>query len=53
MVDPSQIRPKSNLEGFVQRHQSIAGLIYLRDNWPRNANFWQVGLLDVVLSALC
>ena len=24
--------------------------LYLKDNLPSNANFWQVGLLDVVLS---
>ena len=24
--------------------------MYLRDNLLRNANFWQVGILDIVLS---
>ena len=44
-------RPKSNVEGFVWSHQSISRLIlYITDDLPRNVNFWQVGLLGVVLS---
>jgi len=42
-VDPKK-------EGFVRSYQSITGLKYPSDNLPRNSHFWQVGLLDVVLS---
>ena len=42
-------RAKSNLEGFVWSHRSITGLISQRDHLPRNASFWQVGLLDLTL----
>ena len=42
-------RPKKNLEGFVWSFLSITGYD-LRYNLPRNAHFWQVGLLDIVLS---
>ena len=42
-------RPKKNLEEFVWSFLSITGYD-LRDNLPRNAHFWQVGLLDIVLS---
>ena len=41
---------EANLKGFVWSHQSKTRLQYLRDNLPQNANIWQVGLLDVVLS---
>ena len=41
------LRTESNLEGFVQSHQSKTGL---GDNLPYNASFQQVGLSDVVLS---
>ena len=39
------LRPKSNLEGYVWSYKSITGLI------SQSASFWQVGLLDVFLSA--
>ena len=39
-----------NLEGFVSSFLSITGYWDLRDNLPRNAHFWQVGLLDIILS---
>ena len=42
-------RTKPNLEGFVWTHQKITGLISQRQ-FARNANFWQVGVLDVGLS---
>ena len=32
---------ESNLEGFVSGHRSLL---------PQNSSFWQVGLLDIVLS---
>ena len=38
-----------NLEGFVWSFLSITGW-HLRDNLPRNAHFWQVGLLDIIIS---
>ena len=43
------VRPPQKLEGFVWSFLSITGY-HLRDNLPRNAHFWQVGLLDIVLS---
>ena len=42
-------RPQKNLEGFEWSFLSITGK-HLRDNLPRNARFWQVGLLDIPLS---
>ena len=42
-------RPKSNLEGFVWSYQSITGLIS-HTQFAQNASFWQIGILDVVLS---
>ena len=47
--DAYLFRPKPNLEGFVWSHKSITGVISQRQ-FPHNANFWQVGVLDVVLS---
>ena len=40
---------QKQLEGFVWSFLSITGKLF-RDNLPRNAHFWQVGLLDIVLS---
>ena len=39
------VNPKKNVEGFVCSYQSITELTS-----QRNAHFWQVGLLDIVLS---
>ena len=38
-------QPPKNVEGFVCSYQSITELTS-----QRNAHFWQVGLLDIVLS---
>ena len=40
---------QKKLEGFVWSFPSITGQ-HLGDNFPRNAHFWQVGLLNIVLS---
>ena len=47
--DSPRFTPKSNLEEFVWRYQSITGLISQRQ-FAAYAGFWYVGLLDVVLS---
>ena len=47
--DSPRFTPKSNLEEFVWRYQSITGLITQRQFAAYNAGFWYVGLLDVVL----
>ena len=48
LIDCCWVTPK-NLEGFEWSFLSITGE-HLRDNLPRNAHFWQVGLLDIILS---
>ena len=39
-----------NLHRCWPRGHVSENILHLRDNLPRNASFWQVGLLDVVLS---